>query len=186
MFWDFSSISWFWKSNKTQLFTRPKYRYTGITGIFFPVYRYRNFLIPNIPREQPVRTHHGDSLLNSIVTTCLQACNSLHVFTCVAQWNCWYWVEPAGILNPGWGWPNDCNLTKQPKNVWLKSNLIQHFHTAMLQNILWKSCSCLINIICYIYIYTLKDVTYIIMLWTGYLAAPNANLLLKFWCFNFM
>ena len=33
MFWDFSS----------------KYRYTGITGIFFPVYRYRNFLIPNIP-----------------------------------------------------------------------------------------------------------------------------------------
>ena len=33
--------------------------------------------------EQPVRTHHGDSLLNSIVTTCLQACNSLRVFTCV-------------------------------------------------------------------------------------------------------
>ena len=50
MFCDFSSISWFWRSNKTQLFTRPKYRYTGITGIFFPVYRYRNFLIPNIPR----------------------------------------------------------------------------------------------------------------------------------------
>ena len=49
MFWDFSSISWFWRSNKTQLFTRPKYRYTGITGIFFSVYRYRNFLIPNIP-----------------------------------------------------------------------------------------------------------------------------------------
>ena len=33
--------------------------------------------------EQPVRTHRGDSLLNSIVTTCLQACNSLRVFTCV-------------------------------------------------------------------------------------------------------
>ena len=47
MFWDFLSISWFWRSNKIKLFTRPKYRYTGITGIFFPVYRYRNFLIPN-------------------------------------------------------------------------------------------------------------------------------------------
>ena len=33
--------------------------------------------------KQPVRTHRGDSLLNSIVTTCLQACNSLRVFTCV-------------------------------------------------------------------------------------------------------
>ena len=33
--------------------------------------------------EQPVRTHRGDSLLNSIVTTRLQACNSLRVFTCV-------------------------------------------------------------------------------------------------------
>ena len=33
--------------------------------------------------EQPVRTHRGDNLLNSIVTTCLQACNSLRVFTCV-------------------------------------------------------------------------------------------------------
>ena len=33
--------------------------------------------------EQSARTHRGDSLLNSIVTTCLQACNSLRVFTCV-------------------------------------------------------------------------------------------------------
>ena len=35
--------------------------------------------------EQPVRTHHGDSLLNSIVTTCLQERNSLRVFTCVVD-----------------------------------------------------------------------------------------------------
>ena len=34
---------------------RPKYRYTGITGIFFPVYRYRNFLIPNIPTSIPMK-----------------------------------------------------------------------------------------------------------------------------------
>ena len=35
--------------------------------------------------EQPVRTHHGDSLLNCIVTACLQACNSLRVFTCAVD-----------------------------------------------------------------------------------------------------
>ena len=47
--------------------------------------------------EQPVRTHHGDSLLKSIVTTCLQACNSLRIFTCVVDYY-YFWLRFDNLL----------------------------------------------------------------------------------------